>query len=291
MTYINRYKSLFESRGTRYEEIDGKIFRNYNGMIMPEGPASEDFHIEIQEQKISIKKLKGLLFRGTRGFKSSKGYYVVIADEFSSTDQIKDRNTRYEVKRALKLNRVKKISALELSESGYEVYYKALQSYRGFQGTCISEENFKQGILNSQLFEDIIHYWGVYHEDKLVGYSSNYLYDNVEVNYSQIKYNPDYFKKGISYALIHTMNEYYLKDQGYSYVSDGYMSLQHESNIQDFLIRNFGFYKKQVPLEITFSFPLNVIVFIGNPFKKWLYRIDKRFKGLFKLNELKDFPI
>lgn len=288
MSYKDRYKNLFQFRNTPFEEVNGKLFRNYNGIILPEGPASENFHLPLEEQKKLIKKLNGLLYRGTLGFNSSKGYYVVIADEFISPDQIKDRNIRYEIKRALKLNRVVKISAQILAENGYDVYLKAVQSYRGFKGGIISKENYVKNLLSSQSYEDIIHYWGVYHEDKLVGYSSNYLYDKIEANYSQIKYNPEYFKKGISYALIHTMNEYYLKEKGFSYVSDGYMSLQHESNIQNFLIRNFGFYQKQVTLQITFAFPLNWIVLVGKPFKNLLMKLDQRFKGIFKINELKD---
>ena len=88
-------------------------------------------------------------------------------------------------------------------------------------------------------FEDIIHYWGVFHDNNLIAYSENLSFDDIEVAYSTIKFHPNFLKLYPSYALIYKMNEFYLKNKRFRYVNDGWRIIFHQSNIQSFLEKIF----------------------------------------------------
>ena len=76
--------------------------------------------------------------------------------------------------------------------------------------------------------QPLINFWAVYHEGVLAGFAQNHCYVNAEVNYSAMSFHPDYFKFHTSYALIHTMNHFYLRQRSYPYIQDGFQRLpQH----------------------------------------------------------------
>lgn len=79
------------------------------------------------------------------------------------------------------------------------MYKAAFRRYKG-RVKLTSEENFKNIILLTANFPQIVEYFGVFYKDKLVGYLMNYIQDNA-VNYSTIKYHSDYLKYYSGYAL------------------------------------------------------------------------------------------
>ena len=103
----------------------------------------------------------------------------------------------------------------------------------------IDERKFYNSIIVNKEYEDLFEYWGSYN-DKMLAYSINNIYENIEVGYNAIKIDPEYVKKYPAYALIYNMNKYYLKDKKFKYVNCGFISLSHYTNIQKFLISKFN---------------------------------------------------
>lgn len=127
-----------------------------------------------------------------------------------------------------------------------------------------------------------MHFWGVFEKEsnKLIAFAENVIREG-GVIYGSMKFDPSYLKLYPSYALIHTMNQYYLEECKFKYVSDGPRSLSHETKIQDMLIRKFNFRKAYCKLNPAFSPLLKVAVSILYPFRKIIYSINqKHFKEL-----------
>ncbi len=285
---IERYALLFEKRNEKHWIVDNIIFRLYQKMVVPEGAIKRELFLNRKSGKKLLSRSKAILIRQTKTFDISSQkseWYAIICDKFVGLEEMKSKH-RNEVNRGLNNCEVKQISAKYLAENGYECYFKAFQNYKNINTNIIDEADFKKNILNSEGFEDIIHFWGVFVEKKLIAYASNYIYGNIEVAYTTIKLNPDYLKFYPSYALIYKMNEYYLKDKQFEYVNDGFKSLLHETGIQDFLIKKFGFRKAYLKLQLQYNFLFNILVKISYPLRKLICKFDNRFNALFELERI-----
>ena len=69
-------------------------------------------------------------------------------------------------------------------------------------------------------------------------------------------------------ACLLTMNQYYLQEKGFRYVTDGSRTITEHSQIQDFLIQNFNFRKAYCQLEVHYCWWMKIAVKILYPFRK-----------------------
>ena len=86
------------------------------------------------------------------------------------------------------------------------------------------------------------------------------------------------------YGLIYVMNEYYLRQNSFSYVCDGARSITGHSNIQPFLIDKFGFRCAYAYLKIYYRAPLGLIVKALFPFRKWIH--NKKVKAILNMEAM-----
>lgn len=99
-----------------------------------------------------------------------------------------------------------------------------------------------------------IEYFGVYDNksNKLVGYSENILWEN-SVNYSSVKFDPDYLVKNSSASLFYHMNKYYLEEKKYKFVYDGERAIRHKTNIQNYLEKYFDFRQAYYDMKLLYN--------------------------------------
>lgn len=286
---LQRYIDLLSSRNEKFFVIDNHLFKPYNRMAVPFGPAQTNYSISEYQARLLARKLKCHIVRWTNGFKEQNEHsqwYAVVCRDFIHVENLKSK-FRSEIFRGLNNCKVNRIDAEFLAKFGYEVYFSASSQYKNTSFTILDNETFSYNISQNKKFDDIIHFWGVFKRDKLIGYCYNYIFDNDEAAYTTAKFDPEYLKDHSSYALFYEMNKYYLSDQNFEYVNDGFRSILHETNIQDYLIRKFNFYKAYTNLHIYYSFPLKTIMPIAYPFKVLLVKFDPRFSALFELEKIR----
>ena len=182
---------------------------------------------------------------------SPSEFWYIIKDSFGGMDELSS-NTRSKVRRAFKTTEVKKISKDELVKNVYEVYSSAFDRYSTFTKKS-SRTNFLKSLENLKNSYD---FFGVYFKEtnELIAYSQNKTFDDC-IDYTTIKFNPKFLKYYPSYSLFYTMNEYYLHEHGFKFVSDGARSIAHNTSIQDFLEDKFKFRKAYCNLNIEYSKP------------------------------------
>jgi hypothetical protein len=246
-------------------------WRKYNGALISNRPP----HIDLNTREISLllKEKKALFARWVTDFDSEKEteFWHVICDKNISIDKY-SVNTRSKIKRGLKNCEVKKISKQEIIENAYEVYENAFLKYTT-HSTCQNKVNFMQDIKSLGTNWE---FFGVYYKEKLIAYCMCSLKDST-CNYSTIKFHPQYLKYYSSYALFHTMNQYYLGERKLKYVNDGARNLVHKTNVQDFLITKFGFRKAYCKLHVKYSLMLRFMVLFIYPLRFVFYRFNNKF--------------
>ncbi|EGT3601054.1 hypothetical protein [Clostridium perfringens] len=285
---LNRYIKYYEETKKKFVVEGGVLFRLYNKMIVPVGPITKNNNIDLDYKKIFKKVPGSILIRVGTGLdeKNNEEWYAVICDEFKSLEKV-NSNLRYKIRKGLKSFEVRKIDVKELAEKGYDVFINAFKRYKNTKVPNISREEYYEDIMLNKGYEDIFEYWGVFKGEKLVAYTINNIYGKEEVEYSVIKIDPEYFKQYPSYALIYSMNKYYLEDRNFRLVNDGFRCLSHDTNIQQFLISNFNFRKQGVGLKIKYKSYIKIFIYITYPFRNILKKLDRRIGAIYKLEEIR----
>lgn len=270
MVYLNRFEALLKEQGVKYIRFDDTLLREYNRIIIPLGPIFVDKPKTKINTKLVFKKLKGKLLWWSYydSQNSHSEWYAVIKDRHQEIEQYPSSNVRNQIRKGLKNCDIRRVSLDELLERGYPVYKAALRNHS--PKTIQSLDTFQASMHHYKGFEDIVHFWGVFHNTELIGYSVLYIYDKLEANISEIRIDPAYNKLYSSYALFHELSKEYLGHKNFEYLSDGYRNLMHQTHIQDMLIKKFGFKKVGLQLHLAIRFPYNCILLGLYPFKSML---------------------
>lgn len=214
---------------------------------------------------------KALFVRFTSNFEhtSSQQWWYCIKDTPINLELI-GSNQRYKINKGLKYVEIKKIMCLEYAEELFNCFQKATQRYK-----CYSNRYSKEDFLKD-LETDSLEYYGAFFKEtgELVAYSKNIVKEDY-VDFSVIKFIPQYMKYQISAALIYTMIYDYINIQKKKYVCDGERCIRHKTNIQDYLMRMFGFRKAYCELNLLYRKPVEIIVKLIYPFRRIFFKFDK----------------
>jgi len=286
MNYTEQFSKWFDENGIQYVRLNDVLWREYRRMIVPVGPASDVYQLDGREVKILFRSFpSAVMCRLTRPSENQNltdGFYAVICKEFKDYDLLQSKR-KSEIIRGLKNCRAEIVDPALISEQAYDVYCKAAEKYNEppVQYNTFAKEFFLQ-----KNFDDIVHFWGVFHENQLIAYAKVYVYGSVEANITVAKFDPGYLHLYPAYAMFYTMNELYLHQGKVQYVNDGFRSLQHNTNIQDFLIRKFGYEKYFVDVTVRYRQPFGIVLKMLRPFKGFMCRIHPGFDALYKLHDI-----
>jgi len=290
--YIYRYAGLFEKSGWKFRIMNGVLWHEYQKMVQPLGPVKAHYSLtQSQAKELFSFFPDALLARYTdwpqEGVRPPNGeWYAVICDKFLDTSEM-SKKKRYQVNHGCKNFVVKRITPAFLAEHGYAVFAAAMTNYGFRPDSFPAREEFAKSALKNEGFEDIVHIWGAFHEDKLAAYSIRYTYGKMESNTAVSKYHPDYLKYHVSHALIHTTDEYYLKECGFEYVNSGFCNILHQTNSMSFRIETFGFRKAPVTLYMRYKPLAGLAMRLAYPFRSVLGLLDSRAKALFALEAIR----
>lgn len=243
------------------------------------------------EKQLNKKELKDLLKKNNAYFIRNvynydcpyeTSFWYIVKDSFNGFEEL-GSTTRNNIRRAQKLLDIQIIDKQLILEQAYEVYLSSFQNYVNITEPPVSEDIFKKGLKVDIPGEQ---FWGCIDKEngKLIAYARNIITDHM-CSYSSMKANPEYLKGYFPfYGLFYAMNEYYLKNMGLRYVSDGARSITNHSNIQPFLIDKFKFRKAYCMLSITYVWWLNIPIVLLFPFRK--YFKNSKIQALFRMEEM-----
>jgi len=252
----------------------GVSWRNYHYALIPATPPHIEINLNEAEAK-ELLKISGAYFvrwASKWDIKQKTEFWYIIKDVEENLEQYSS-NKRRQIRKGLKNCIVKKVDNTTIANDGYEVYKSAFLSYKKNYLPLLSYEEFKKNILNATKCD----FWAVYEREggKMIAYSQNIIDDN-SVTYSTIKFHPDYLKLYSSNALFFKMNEYYLNEKKYRYVSDGARSISHDTNIQEYLEYKFNFRKAYCKLHVVYRWDIKIVVNMLYPFRNLIYKLNNK---------------
>lgn len=224
------------------------------------------------EERVSVDEARqmlshgGLLVRNTYQFdcQEETAFWYVIKDNFGGLEELSS-NTRRKIRKSLDNIDYQIIDAEIIKQKGFDVYQEAIKAYPA-DGSALSETAFIDtvGAGNTEC-------WGCFDKEKqtLVGFSINNVWNDA-CGYELMAMLPEY-RHNASYAyygLVYSMNEHYLANKGFRYVSDGSRSITEHSGVHEWLIENFNFRKAYCHLDVYYKWWVKAAVNILYPFRK-----------------------
>lgn len=290
MHYLDRYTEMLRAKKKDFAVVNGVLFVRKERWIMPLGPVVNPCKLDHAECRKLLHQLGGLWIMWNDGFGASVSgtdWYAVICRQHKPVEEVSSVNTRSKIRRGLKNCTVRMVSVQEIANNGYDTYCAALVGYGNGSTKLLTPGEFYSRVMTDEQFDDILQQWAVYIEGKMVGFAQNLVYDKVEVDYTLIKMHPEYLNRYSSYALFYQMNEYYLCQASFQYVNDGFRSISHETGIQEFLIKEFGFEKAYTDLHVHYSFPFGQLLKITRPFQALATYYFPKVDALFAMDRLR----
>ena len=233
-----------------------------------EGAPHHETRLEQQDWK-NLLKQGGLLVRNTYNFdcQEETSFWYVIKDQYEGMEALSSR-ARNKIRHAFNCFEYRLISYETLKEKGYPIIQETYTDY-AVHDRKMNSKVFAEYL--EQCHEKNFDYWGIIEKETqhLVGFCTVALWDNcceygmtgILTRYKKGNYYP-------YYGLYQHLNQYYLKELHFDYVSDSARTITEHSKIHEFLMENFGFRKAYCQLEVHYRWWMKLAVNILYPFRK-----------------------
>ena len=213
-------------------------------------------------------KKGGWIVRNTYDFdqKEESDFWYIIKDSFGGFGE-HSSNERKKIRRAFNRFDYRKIDRQLIVNHGFEIIKSVNDNY------VVKDRKMNENVFKELLDiwdEENNEFWGAFDlsDGRFVGFAvvrtmgEGCFYDLVTV-YPEYKHNTSYPYYGFFYKL----NEYYLGERKFKYVTDGSRSVTEHSNIQPFLEQNFKFRKAYCKLKIRYKWWFGIVVRMLLPFR------------------------
>ena len=247
-----------------FSESDFEIYRHtWRYALAPD----KESQLSDSQCKTLLKK-GGWMVRNTFDFdcKEETDFWYVIKDTFGGMDELSS-NVRRKIRKAENVFEYKIIDKQIVREKGYPIIKATFQDYE-VKDRPMSEKIFNDYLdyCNNNRFD----FWGIYNieNQELVGFCTVHVWnDSCEYGITAIWPENLHNSTYPYYGLYYKMNEYYLDNQKFKYVTDSARSITEHSNIQPFLEQNFKFREAYCKLKIRYKWWFGAIVRILLPFR------------------------
>ena len=251
-----------------FSESDFELYRN--AWRFASAPDKEP-QLSDSQCKTLLKK-GGWMVRNTFDFdcKEETDFWYVIKDSFGGMEE-QSQNERKKLRHALRSFDFKIVDKELLANKAYPIAKATFEDYN------VTDREMNEAVFNSYLdsCDDInFDFWGAFDKENgdFVGFCTVRLFEN-SCEYDLIGFEPKY-KHNASYpyyGFFYKLNENYLGEKHFKYVSDGARSITEHSNVQPFLEQNFKFRKAYCKLKIRYKWWFGIIVRVLLPFRNIIW--------------------
>lgn len=259
----------------------------YNHALVPTLPPHIDPDISWMKNSDRWKEYAGgkmpLFARWVSDFDCSEEteWWCIIKDTPFDIMSLKS-NRRSLITRGLKRVDVKVIIPADYAEQMSNILVKEWKYY---------DDSYEEGNDRQKLTDDFkkltmknlgnAEYLGAFLKDTdtMIGYAIYNLFDDW-IEYSVVKTDPEYLNTQVNAALAYFGVERYMRP-GIKYIHGGWRTIIHESNYQEYLMKNFGFRKAYCKLHIQYRPLMQIAVNVLYPLRgmiknvknKWIYTV------------------
>lgn len=243
----------------------GFVWRLHQGGLLPLSPPKliDEFINHHAERLLEDENALFIRWESHFDYDKELPWWHVIKEQHDALESL-PKKTRYMIRKANDAFDVRRISKVDVLKDGYQVYVRAYERYDTYE-KMYDYQQFCNAV--SEVSENT-EFWGVFdiESNKLVAFSENYI-EGATCFYVSMWINPDVMNQFAGYLLFYRMEQDYLGERGFEYISDGARSLSHDTNIHDFLIQKFRFRKAYSCLNVKYRYWLRVLINISYPFR------------------------
>jgi hypothetical protein len=227
----------------------GIPWRKYRGVLRPLSLPHIEPKMGKKEIRQLLKESKSPFAMWTYDFDTEESeWWWMIAENPYVFERLPSK-ARYNIRHGLKNCKVEMISGKYLADIGYDCYQSAMR--RHTQTEPLDKTEFRRRMPDCDA-DGAHEIWGVFVGGRLAGYAIYLVIEKV-VNQLDAIFDPAYFRNHSSYALIHTITDYYLNNKNSSYLTTGMRSISHETQFEDFVIKNFAYRKAYCKLGLHYA--------------------------------------
>lgn len=276
---LERFEALYAALGVRTVRAGGHLWREYQRMAVPVGPAAWDYRLPEDEARSLLRSLPGaLLVRETGGFDSEplsdRPWFVVVRD--APIEGVSGEAGR-QIRRGMERVRVEPVTSAAFPNDAHRVLVEARSRYRGWRPPEERAEALASRFAVSRAFPGLMQFWAAY-TDRLVGWAVTFNF-GAEWEIPEVVLSPEARRDFASHALYTTLTNTAFKE-GATYVNVGTRSLLHETGIQDFAIETLGFRRAGFrSLQLRYRQPFGLIR-LAHPLSSLVGRLDPRLRAL-----------
>lgn len=259
---------FLESISSANADVISNLYINYKHCLVWSGMPADECRLSPTDARQLLLRTKAWMLRNCYNWDCERetNFWEIICDTPHKLEDYPPRIRTY-IRKSLKECSYRIITTEELIQlNGYDVYCKSFTRYFNIASGPVEFEKWREGILNSKY-----EIWGAFSNEnnELIGFSLNTIIDRA-VSYSTLKAIPEFLNsKRTFYGLFYTMNQYYLSDKKFKYVTDGWRSVTEHSNIQPFLEQKFMFRKAYCSMQLYYVPWLNLAVKLLYPLRHW----------------------
>jgi hypothetical protein len=254
--FCDRLQAYLRDTGRRATRVGDTFWINNGGVVWPWTPPLYEIELPPGGGRRLLGTLGGYVARWGRplpGVEDAPWYEVVLTRHVElGAMRSKLRN---KFRNSLGAFRCDRLAAGD-ADAIYAVYERRQREYDVQHAGLPDHAGFRARFDVDLGYPDIVHYWGVWQEDELVGFSKNYVYDGRWVSLNTTKILQSALRRRALYGLIHRMSEHYLVDERMGYMSDGARSMLHGTEFQELLRHDFGFDNFPLMMERAYRYPL-----------------------------------
>ena len=215
--------------------------------------------------------------------KEESDFWYIIKDSFGGMEE-HSQNVRKKLRHSLRNFDYKLVDIELVKQKAYPIVKATFADYN------VTDRKMNETVFNDYLSHcesNDYDYWAAFNKEtlELVGFCAVHVFEN-SCEYGLIGFLPKYKHNATYpyYGFFYKLNEYYLGEKKFKYISDGSRSITEHSNIQPFLIQNFKFRKAYCKLKIHYKWWFGIIVKILFPFRKLIS--NKSVKAVLKMHEI-----
>lgn len=266
-TYTCRSDLTLKCRTEVFFSVGNRSWRRYRGAVIPVEDIRKPYGLSKTDVRELVNGYNTQMVRWHSAWDVDHGtnFWFVIFDGSSDLSSLSAK-TRNQVRRGLRNFSYRKIEASRITPVVlYDIYRKSHAGYKEFT------RYDKYGVFKKDISDKVktkkYEYVFIYDSnDTLVGYSENLVLDSF-CFFENIRIIPEKTKEYAMYGLIHFMKEHYIDERQFTLLSDGARSVGHETGMQEFLVKKFGFRNVYVDIQIGYSPSISLLVkFV------WLFR-------------------
>lgn len=228
-------------------------------------------HKEVQLSGAEAKKLLkqgGMMVRNTYDFDTLEktDFWFIIKDHYRTLEELSPR-VRNKVRHANQYFDYRQVENAQFEQQVFPVFEDTIANYK-IHDRKLNRRIFSEFLEQCQ--QKTFDYWGIFLKDteQMVGHCMVKNWDD-SCEIWNVGILSEYKSEGYYpyYGLYHYLNEYYLNEKRYQYISDGSRTITNHSEIHDWLMHYFGYRKAFCKLELHYKWWFGIIVRLLYPFR------------------------